>query len=145
MSAINQLVKMEELDFSRVQRVADDGTTFKGDYDAVDDTLFVFFGERPAEVVVHYLDDYIGLLYDPTSFEVVGIQIEAFEHSYVPIHGLSSKWNLNDNDRRSLKSTGDLVQASERKVRDVTKEVKRITMEPLIRRGGNRSLVPVLP
>ena len=143
MSAINQLVKMEELDFSRVRRAADDGTRFKGDYDAVDDTLFVYFGERPAEVVVHYLDDFIGLLYDPASFEVVGIQVEAFEHSYVPNHDLSSKWEPNDSDRRLLKSTGDLIQASERKVRDVTKEVERITRESLIGRSGNRSLVLV--
>jgi len=143
MSAINKLVKMEELDFSRVRQAADVGTRFKGDYDAIDDTLFVYFGERPSEVVVHYLDDFIGLLYEPASFEVVGIQVEAFEHSYVKIHGLSSTWELNDSDRRSLKNTGDLVQVSERKVQDVTKEVERITLESLMGRGGARSLVLV--
>lgn len=140
MNAINHLIKTEELKFDRIRAAADNKTMFKGDYDATDDTLFVYFGERSTEVVVHYMDEFVGLLYDPDSLEVVGLQIEAFEYSFVPAHGLSATWELNDTDRRELKDVGDMMKASERKMKAMTKEIERITVDPLLRPGRNRSL-----
>ena len=142
MNGITPLLKTEELNFSRIKEAAETGRTFVGDYDPEDDTLFVYFGDRPDEVVVHYMDEYVGLLYDPASLEVVGLQIEAFEYSFVPTHNLNATWELSDNDRHQLRSTGDMVHASERKMKAITKEVERIAVDPLLRGGRNRSLVP---
>jgi len=46
-------------------------------YNPVSDILLVMFVPLTVETVVHYINDYVGLLYKPDTMEVVGLQIEA--------------------------------------------------------------------
>ena len=49
------------------------------DYDPEFDALFVRIVPRDTEVVAHYLDEYVALLYVADSLEIVGIQVEDFK------------------------------------------------------------------
>lgn len=76
---LEHLVEVGKLSFNRLHEAATAGRPIAGDYDAIVDTLLVYLCERPAEVVVHFLDDRLGLLYDAASLEVVGLQIDALK------------------------------------------------------------------
>lgn len=137
MDAFRRLIKTKELKFDRFNIAEDPGFLYV-DYDTDADIFYLHFGEQPAEIVVHYIDDYIGVLYDPSTLQVVGMQIEAFQYSYVPTHGLTNTWELSDAEQRRLKNTADVLEASERKKKAVAAELDRIAVRPLI----GRRLIP---
>lgn len=137
MDAIRRLVNTSDLKFHRLDTL-EPGSVLPVDYDVVADILLIRFGEQPAETVVHYIDDYMGLLYDAGTFEVVGLQIEAFQYSYVSTHGLTRTWELSDTEQSDLKSTADVVATSERKKRTVAAEI----MRPVLKAHKQQRLVP---
>lgn len=137
MAELHRLVITNELKFNRFEN-AEETESLPVDYDAASDILRIHIGERPTETVVHYIDEYLGLLYDADTIEVTGVQIEAFQYSYVPTHGLSHTWDLSDAEQSGLKSTADVVETSERKKRAVASKVIR----PVIQAHKNHQLVP---
>ena len=55
-------------------------------YDSLSDTLILLLISPKIETVVHHIDKYGSLLYRPDTMDIVGIQIEDFEHSFLPKH-----------------------------------------------------------
>jgi hypothetical protein len=62
-------------------------------YNSVFDALMILVVPPDTATVVHYLNDHMALLYRPDDYEIVGEQIEAFEHSYLPANTrLEQSW-----------------------------------------------------
>lgn len=94
-------------------------------YDKRFDALLILLVPPEIETVVHYIDEHVGLLYRPDDFEIVGIQVEAFERSFLPNHATADKaWRLRDSCDE-LEDFGDLILAIERKKPEVAREVTR--------------------
>ncbi len=94
-------------------------------YDKRFDALLILLVPPETETVVHYIDEHVGLLYTPGDFEIVGLQVEAFERSFLPNHATADKaWRLRDSCDE-LEDFGDLVLAFERKKPEVAREVTR--------------------
>ena len=55
-------------------------------YDKEADILILQFVPREVKTVVHYVDDHVALLYQAQDLEIVGLQVEAFERSFLPNH-----------------------------------------------------------
>ena len=105
------------------------------DYDAEFDALTLRFIQNTPDVIVHYIDNHVGLLYQPDSKEIVGVQIEDFAHSFLPNHDAIRKvWNLNSTDSR-IENVGDLQIIFERKKPQVAREVFKLT-ENLLEKEG---------
>ncbi len=103
-------------------------------YDDDFDALVIRF-VPDAETIVHYLDDHVALLYQPTSKEIVGMQIEDFVHSFLPLHDTVQKvWRLSDADAK-IETMGDLILAFERKTPEVAREVVKAAEDVLHREG----------
>jgi hypothetical protein len=83
-------------------------------YERLFDAFIILVVPPEQETVVHYIDDHVGLLYQADDFEIVGMQVEAFEHSFVPKHeNVQRVWRLSDSGVR-LEDLGDIVLAVER-------------------------------
>jgi hypothetical protein len=94
-------------------------------YDKRFDALLILLVSPETPTVVHYVDEHVGLLYRPGDFEIVGIQVEAFERSFLPNHAPVDKaWRLSDSCDE-LEDFGDLVLAFERRQPEVAREVMR--------------------
>lgn len=94
-------------------------------YDKRFDALLILLVSPEVETVVHYVDEHVGLLYTPDDFEIVGIQVEAFERSFLPNHAAANQvWRLSDSCDE-LEDFGDLVLAFERKKPEIAREVAR--------------------
>jgi hypothetical protein len=102
-------------------------------YDNVLDALILLF-VQDTEMAVHYInDDYVALLYDPESLEIIGLQIENFEYSFLPDHDeVERVWRLSDVDKK-FENFGDLMIEVKRKEVDLTRQLLRVTRNPLDR------------
>jgi len=66
-------------------------------YDPKFDALMIMFIAPEHETVVHYLDEYIALLFQPKTKEIVGFQVENFKHSFLPKHqGVRKVWEIKE-------------------------------------------------
>lgn len=96
-------------------------------------TLLVVDPIRPK--ITHYIDDYVALLYDPDSLEIIGVRVEAFERGFLPSYvGLQKVWRLCDKDA-ALKDFGDLTIFVQRMEPLITTEISRITHTIAEKRG----------
>ena len=89
-------------------------TKFSGEmvfirYDALVDAFYLMVEPPTVETVVYHVDDSIGLLFEPSTHEVVGFQIEAFQHVFVEHHA-ALKRTLS-----TKKSANVLTEMSEKK------------------------------
>lgn len=140
MAKIETLVKTRDLDFSRFLKALESEAQFYIDYDSESDILFLRLDPAPGRTIVHYveqfsgMEEYVGLHYDPDTMVVVGLQIEAFEHSYVSAHGLSDTWSVSEAELDSIADAGDVIERAERKKRDLSRD--------LVRHSNLRGLVP---
>lgn len=100
-------------------------------YDREFDALMLLFVSPDTETVVHYLDDHVALLYEPEMFEIVGIQVEAFEHSFLSAHeNVHRVWRLRDAGV-PLEDFGDIVFAFERIKPRLARELVKATEDIL--------------
>ena len=110
MEAIKRLVETRDLKLNRLAQIAQGRVVpahFRYSRD-VDMVLFLLVPPE-TETVAHYIDDHVALLYEPGSREVVGVQVEAFEFSFVREHGGVRKvWQLSD-ACKELSDFGDLL------------------------------------
>jgi hypothetical protein len=104
-------------------------------YDPVFDALIILLVSPQTETVVHYVDQHVGLLYTPDDLEIVGLQVEAFERSFLPQHdSLQRVWRLSDASAE-LKDAGDVILAFAQVTPRVAQEVARAT-EPILGKAG---------
>ena len=140
MDTIERLINTDDLITSRLIRNLDREQGKFMYYDPVSDILLLTIVPPTTESVVHYIDDHVALLYEPESLEVVGFQVEAFEHSFMPEHEtLRAVWRLSDANV-TLENIGDLIMVFERKKQIVAQELKNITRNLLS--GSSRRLIP---
>lgn len=104
-------------------------------YDPVFDALMILLVSPETETVVHYVDQYVGLLYTPDDLEVVGLQVEAFERSFLPQHDTVQRvWRLSDADG-GLRDAGDIILAFQKVTPKVAQEVAKATESVLGKTG----------
>jgi hypothetical protein len=103
-------------------------------YDREFDALMLLFVSPEIETVVHYVDDHVGLLYEADTLEIVGMQVEAFEHSFLSAHeNVRRIWRLRDVGV-TVEDFGDIVFAFERikpkLARELVKAAEDVLGEP---------------
>lgn len=104
------------------------------DYDAFMDTLMLLFVSTQVETVVHHLDKHVALLVRPETQEIVGLQIEDFEHSFIPEHeDVRRVWRLREanSEIEWPEDFGDIVLMIERMKPRVLQEVMRAAASSL--------------
>ncbi len=90
-------------------------------YDQENDTLLIQVIPPQNEIIIHFLDDEnVALLYEAKSKEIVGIQVEEFQKSFIPKHaGLKDFWTMS----LQIKDVGELLVAGETNRAKIAEEV----------------------
>lgn len=102
-------------------------------------TLLIVFPDR--EKIVHYLDDYVALVYDPETMEVIGLRVEAFEKGFLPKYAeLQRSWRLSD-VCDELEDFGDLVFQVQRREKQLAHTISQIAT-PIAEGLGLEMAVP---
>jgi hypothetical protein len=117
---VKRLIETGELKTNRLRAATSTYTDYDEDFDA----LIMLVVPPDTETVVHYLDDepHVALLYEPASLEIVGVQIEDFELSFIPwLEASKREWKLSETLGIELKHdiTLSLVEGSGRQARDI--------------------------
>ncbi|MDF1499317.1 MAG: hypothetical protein P1P76_02465 [Anaerolineales bacterium] len=111
-------------------------------YNADVDMLMFLIVAPTEEFIAHYLDEHVALLYLAKSNEVVGLQVEAFEKSFLPRYSsLQKAWRLSD-ACDELEDMGDLAIVIQQKEPEVAQEVIRIAQGILGYSPNNLHAVP---
>ena len=128
MDKIKQLISTAELKTTLLSKLAAEKSGhIYIKYDDVFDALMLLVVSPERETVVHYMDDHVALLYLPATLEIVGLQVEDFEYSFVPQHeAVSRVWRLSDSGVK-LESFGDVILAIEKAKPEVAREVVKAT------------------
>jgi hypothetical protein len=96
-------------------------------YDERADLFMLLFISPEQETVVFYADSHVGLLINPETLEVVGLQVEAFKKRFLQEHdSLEREWRLSETGL-DMKDFGDLMLRFENRKRRVAREVIRAT------------------
>jgi hypothetical protein len=98
MAQIEHLVPTTQLKTSLLAKlVKSSDHNLIASYDSLFDALFVRVVSRETETVVHYIDDHVGLLYQPDTLEIIGLQVEDFRHSFLSEGSHAPQvWRLSD-------------------------------------------------
>ncbi len=143
MARIKRLVETTELQTAFFEELGESGQVpilFR--YDDKFDALMFLFVSPDTETVAHYVDEHVALLYEPDSKQVVGMQIEDFEHSFVPRHeSVRREWRLSESVA-GLDSLADIIFVVERQKPQVVREVVRATEDLIFRDDNELSAVP---
>ncbi|MEP7291482.1 MAG: hypothetical protein ABI835_06845 [Chloroflexota bacterium] len=103
-------------------------------YDRDFDALLVFFQTENTQIVAHYVDDYVALLYIAENLEIVGLQIEDFTLSFLPAHeNVARLWQLRGTGEE-VSDMGDIIFYAE-KIPKVAQEVVKAAEELLGEQG----------
>lgn len=125
MDTIKRLINTKTLQINRFVKALERGQSIFMYHDKISDMLILSVAPPTTETIVHYIDDHVGLLYDPSSYEVVGFQIEAFEHSFMPEHAsMQQVWKISDATKRP-QDMGELNIVFERQKKNVAWELKK--------------------
>ena len=83
-----RLVSKDELKTSFLEQCAKQGAEMLVymDYDPLVDIWIIRFDWSSEETVVHYLNEYVGLIYYADSRQIIGIQVENFESGVLNNH-----------------------------------------------------------
>ncbi len=125
MAGIEALVRTSEL---KTNRLSSSGSKAEAKhvhsihYDDLADTLTILLIQPHDSVVVHYLDDHVGFLYEDKSLEIVGLQVDAFEKGFLPkSRSIQRVWM--GAEYEGVKDFGQLSIAFERAEPQVVREV----------------------
>lgn len=142
MAKIKRLVETKELQTAFFEELQERGPApILFNYDERFDALMFLFVSPDTETVAHYVDEHVALLYEPDSKQVVGMQIEDFEHSFVPQHeSVRREWRLSGS-AAELDSLGDIIFIVERQKPQVVREVVRATEDLIFRNDNELSVV----
>lgn len=110
------------------------------DYDERADIFRIFFDNPRQRNVVHYLDDYVGVLFSPESMDIIGIQVEFFNRTFVNRHqSIRKSWKLSENCKEhQLQNVGDMMIVARKMQEPIAKEITSIT-ENLLFNPGRRA------
>ena len=101
----------------------------------VDAVSFYIEPQGKEQIITHYVDDHVALLYRYSDKEIVGIRIESFEKSFLPKYAeLAQAWKLSQTNIE-IKDFGDLTIAVTQTRFPVAKELSRVA-EPIIKKRG---------
>lgn len=105
-------------------------------YDDESDALLLLFVSPEIPTIVHYIDNHVALLYTSENNEVVGIQVDDFETSFIDEYvNVKKVWRLSDAcENLNIQNLGDLSIAFERQKPVMAREVAKITEDLLFRR-----------
>lgn len=109
-------------------------------YDREVDTLMLMFVHpETTDTVGHYVDDNVALLYDPKTKEILGLEIEAFEKSFLPQHANVAKaWSLTQAiQEEKPENFGDVILIFEKAKPKVAREIIKSTTPLLPRKIAN--------
>lgn len=133
MADFRRLVETNELKINRLASIASgeaSGAPYMS-YDEEFDALVLLAVEPESDLIAHYVDDHVALLYEEASREIVGLQVENFERSFVPKHAdLKKTWTLSSRLGQKLENLGDMMLAVERQKPLVAREVIRAAGAP---------------
>lgn len=128
---VEHLVPTDQLKTNRLAEASQKHLPFFVDYDKRFDALYIRIVPRGIQTVVHYIDEYVGLLYEPDSFEIIGLQVENFEYSFLPNHeSVQRVWKLSASGIK-LENVGDMILEIERRTPKVAREVIKVTKDVL--------------
>jgi hypothetical protein len=132
MAGIERLVPTSELKTGYLAKLAKSKSqSLFVSYDKEFDALTLQVVPPEVETVVHYVDDNVALLYRPADLEVVGLQVESFERSFLPRHESVRKvWKLSD-ACADLDDFGDVILIVERLKSKVAQEVAKAAEDVL--------------
>lgn len=84
--AIERLVETTQLNTSRWRQIIAE-RVFEPQlrYSEKTDALTLLLVPRDTPTIVHYIDDHVALLYTPEDREVVGLRVESFRRSFLPV------------------------------------------------------------
>jgi hypothetical protein len=123
MAEIKRLVETDQLKTGRLTAAAQRGEPLYFHYNRRSDNLMLLIVPRTIETVVHYIDDHIALLYEPDTLEVVGFQVEALQHSFLPNNpDFRNAWLFSESGEK-VQDLQDLSLIFERKKREVAREL----------------------
>ncbi len=135
MAEIERLISTDKLKTTLLANFARKQSRLFVNYDSEFDALFLLFVPPETETVVHYLDEHVALLYQPGTLEIVGMQVEDFEHSFLPKHDTVRRaWRLSEAGIK-LEDVGDLILAVERMKPQIAREIVRAAGDLLGRQG----------
>lgn len=113
------------------------------DYDNNFDALRIYFDDPYQRSVVHYLDDYVALLFSPKSKKVIGIQVEAFEKTFIHKYSdLENAWTLRENcEEINLQNIGDMMFFVQKRQEPIAREVQSIARSLLFNHNDSLAVV----
>lgn len=126
MAALKQLINPKDLKTNYINFLAN-GKKLRSNvhYDKVLDTLFIMLVSPEIETVVHYIDDFVGLVYDPRNLEVVGVQIEGFKEFAQKHQSVEKAWEIKL-DCNQVDDLGDLYSVKDQKEKIFVREVAKV-------------------
>jgi len=140
--AIKRLVKTNELKFNSIRNMVEEHRrSLYLRYDKQIDTLFILWVSPGTGTIVHFIDNHVALLYKPNNKEVVGVQIEDFEYSFIKEYvEVQKAWRLSD-ACKEVDDLGDLSIVFEKQKTQAAEEVGTIADHLLNRRDREAALV----
>jgi hypothetical protein len=128
---VEHLVPTSQLKTNRLAESTTKRTPLYIGYDKVFDALFIRIVPPGIETVTHYIDEHVALLYEADSLEIIGLQIEDFEYSFLPEHETVKRiWKLS-NSGTKLENVGDMILEFERVKPRIAHEVVMATKDVL--------------
>lgn len=130
MAAVERLKQTKDLKLALLQKMVEGSQRIIDlDYDALSDTLNLWFVSRNTPTIVHYINEYVALLYQPDTNEVVGIQVEDFQAGFVNKHANVKKaWKLSSLCQElNIENLGDISLVLDRQKPVVAREIARVT------------------
>lgn len=126
MAEVNRLVERHELKTDLLSSLINDASMQPQLFYGADaDILRITFTTTSGPLVVHYVDEFVGFLYQADTMEIVGFHIEDFEAAFMPKYSqLETAWQ---EPTPEIRDFGDVIAAFEREKPKVVKEVVKAT------------------
>ena len=129
MDELEPLVSIEELKANRLRISKEKKEIFAIRYDDDLDTLILWLIEPREHTVVYFVDDYVGLIHEEESLEVIGVQIDDFAEGFLPQHeGVARAWQLSKASHE-VNNFGDIILTFEKVKPKVAHEIMQATSE----------------
>ncbi len=126
---LERLVQTSELKTTIWKRSADKSSRPLFAYNNRVDTITLLVTGQREPTIAHYIDDHVALLYQPDTLEVIGVRVEAFKRSFLPMYArLEKAWKLSD-QCSELEDLGDLIIAVKKQEHIMATEVSKITSQ----------------
>jgi hypothetical protein len=133
MADIEKLTRLSDLNLNVLINLSKGIVDVSSDvrYDADFDALLILFGNYHDPYIVHPVDEFVSLLYEPATLRVIGLQVEAFERYFVGKYNeLEKVWKLSENsDDFPHKDLGDFYVTAQKRQPVIVQEVSKIANE----------------